>query len=106
MTLVVGFNTVAQLWAPTSPTAIFTNSGTGQLLVTVIFANKSGASATLWFWKNGTVDPYGILAPIPLGAGYSGVLKRYLTGPGDVLYAQASAASAIALDVTAVVNAL
>nr|WP_294547716.1 hypothetical protein [uncultured Rhodopila sp.] len=96
-----GFLSLANGWAPNgSAAAIISNSGTGQAIVTIGYTNRSVSTATLTFWRNGTTDPHGIGSPILLNAGDQGWDDKLIVGPGDVIYALCSAASAVALDIT------
>ena len=102
MTISLGFSTIYQGWAPTAAAAIVTNSTTGQLILTVAFNNRSGSTVQLYCYKNTAADPFGWGGPqpLPVQAGYSGVYNRRILGPSDTLFIYASAAAAIALDVT------
>ena len=96
-----GFLSLANGWAPSgAAAAVVTNSGTGQAIVTIGYVNRSGSAQTLTFWRNSATDPHSIGSPIPLNAGDQGWDDKLIVGPGDVIYALCTAASAVALDIT------
>lgn len=86
------------------PDLIYTvPAGTTAVVKEMHFSNVAAASATITFWQGGSADANLLRPATPIGVGESGTYQGALTlAAGDTLYAEASAASAIALQVNGI----
>jgi hypothetical protein len=96
-----GWLTLANVWAPSgAAAAIVTNTSTGQISANLVYANRSGSAVTVTLWRNSVADPHTIGQPFAIPAGGYATDENLTIGPSDTIYCLASAASAVALDIS------